>query len=247
MSAGTKTGECCGFQACRCVDVCVFNVLRVSSMAAGVEDAAVICTFMTPAYQASRSCKKELNYADSREVIIVPVMLANDWEASEWLGLITAGLLWVDFRYRLLVQISMNSGLSFKMYPPLHILSRNAEEDEQCFQMCLQSLVEEITFNAGHLLTVEEPQRELVDQSEPPKLPLKKPGRGFCHALTKLYINEAGRQTQWFFLQVQFGRCSKKISQKWTCLSLVKPLETNPRTLTHQTEINQPPHFSCAE
>lgn len=128
----------------------------------------------------------------------------------------------------------------------LHILSRNAEEDEQCFQMCLQSLVEEITFNAGHLLTVEEPQRELVDQSEPPKLPLKKPGRGFRHALTKLYINEAGRQTQWFLLQVQFGRCSK-ISQKWTCLSLVKPLETNPRTLTHQTEMNQPPHFSCAE
>ena len=28
----------------------------------------------------------------------VPVMLAQDWEASEWLGLVTAGLLWVDFR-----------------------------------------------------------------------------------------------------------------------------------------------------
>lgn len=67
-------------------------------MAAGVEEAVVICPFMTPAYQASRSCKKELNYADSREVVIVPVMLANNWEASEWLGLITAGLLWVDFR-----------------------------------------------------------------------------------------------------------------------------------------------------
>lgn len=89
----------------------VCSVLCVSRMAAGVEDAAVICAFMTPAYQASRSCKKELNYADSREVIIVPVMLANDWEASEWLGLLTAGLLWVDFRYRLLVQISVNSGL----------------------------------------------------------------------------------------------------------------------------------------
>lgn len=67
-------------------------------MAAGVEEAVVICPFMTPAYQASRSCKKELNYADTREVIMVPVMLAQNWEASEWLGLITAGLLWVDFR-----------------------------------------------------------------------------------------------------------------------------------------------------
>lgn len=75
------------------VHLCVFR------MAAGVEEAVVICPFMTPAYQASRSCKKELNYADTREVIMVPVMLANNWEASEWLGLITAGLLWVDFRW----------------------------------------------------------------------------------------------------------------------------------------------------
>lgn len=58
--------------------------------------------------------------------------------------------------------------------------------------MCLQTLVEEITFNAGHLLVREEPQRESVDHPEPPKLPVKKPGRGFRHALTKLYIHEAG-------------------------------------------------------
>lgn len=67
-------------------------------MAAGVEEAAVICPFMTPAYQASQCCKKELNYAEKRQVIIMPAMLTNNWEASEWLGLITAGLLWVDFR-----------------------------------------------------------------------------------------------------------------------------------------------------
>jgi len=77
------TGTCC---------VCALR------MAAGVEEAAVICSFMTPAYQASRNCKKELSYADTREVIMVPVMLTHNWEASEWLGLITAGLLWVDFR-----------------------------------------------------------------------------------------------------------------------------------------------------
>ncbi|XP_070846648.1 uncharacterized protein [Chaetodon trifascialis] len=139
------------------------------SMAAGVEEAVVICPFMTPAYQASRSCKKELNYADTREVIIVPVMLANNWEASEWLGLITAGLLWLDFR--------------------------NAEKDDEHFEMCLSSLEEEIMFNAGHLLAVEEPPRESVDQPEPSKPHLKKkPGRGFRHALSKLYIHESGEQ-----------------------------------------------------
>ncbi|KAM7009698.1 uncharacterized protein LKV04_001635 [Tautogolabrus adspersus] len=119
------------------------------AMAAGVEEAAVICPFMTPAYQASRSCKKELNYADSREVI-------------------TAGLLWVDFR--------------------------NLEKDER-FEMCVSSLEEEIMYNAGHLLAVEEPRAEEVDQPEPSKPHLKrKPGRGFLHALSKLYIQDAGEQ-----------------------------------------------------
>ncbi|XP_068583370.1 uncharacterized protein [Cebidichthys violaceus] len=141
------------------------------SMAAGVEEAVVICPFMTPGYQASRSCKKELNYADTREVIIVPVMLTNNWEASEWLGLITAGLLWVDFR--------------------------NAERDEEHFEMCLRSLEEEIMFNAGHLLAVEEPPREVVDQPEASKPRLKKkPGRGFRHALSKLYIHESGEHDE---------------------------------------------------
>ncbi|XP_051241151.1 uncharacterized protein LOC127354893 [Dicentrarchus labrax] len=139
------------------------------SMAAGVEEAVVICPFMTPAYQASRSCKKELNYADSREVIMVPVMLTKNWEASEWLGLITAGLLWVDFR--------------------------NAEKDEEEFEMCVRSLEEEIMFNAGNLLVVEEPQGEEVDHPEPSKPCLKrKPGRGFRHALSKLYLHDSGEQ-----------------------------------------------------
>lgn len=135
------------------------------STAAGVEEAAVICPFMTPAYQASRSCKKELNYADTREVMIVPIMLTDNWEASEWLGLITAGLLWVDFR--------------------------NAEAEEH-FEMCLRSL-EEIMFNAGHLLAVEEPPREKEeDQPEASQARLKKkPGRAFRHALSLLYIRES--------------------------------------------------------
>lgn len=60
--------------------------------------------------------------------------------------------------------------------------------------MCVKSLEEEIMFNAGHLLTVEEPQAEEVDQPNTPKQRLrKKPGRSFRHALTNLYIHESGR------------------------------------------------------
>ncbi|XP_061840112.1 uncharacterized protein [Nerophis lumbriciformis] len=134
------------------------------AMAAAVESAAVVCPFMTAAYQTSRSCKKELNYADSREVTVVPVMLAQDWEASEWLGLITAGLLWVDFR--------------------------DVLKDEQHFEECVRSLEEEILFNVGHLLTQD-------DQAETPKVHLKKkPGRAFCHALSRLHIHDAGERLE---------------------------------------------------
>lgn len=68
------------------------------SMAFGVDNAAVICPFMTQSYQESKNCKKELNYADSQNVDIVPVMAQKDWKATQWLGIITAGLLWMDFR-----------------------------------------------------------------------------------------------------------------------------------------------------
>lgn len=68
------------------------------SMAAGVDNAAVVCTFMSAKYQDSKNCKKELNYADSKNLDIVPVMTEKEWKASAWLGLITAGMLWIDFR-----------------------------------------------------------------------------------------------------------------------------------------------------
>ncbi|XP_065054664.1 uncharacterized protein LOC135683358 isoform X2 [Rhopilema esculentum] len=68
------------------------------SMAFGVENAAVVCPFMTSKYQDSKNCKKELNYADSQNVDIVPIMAQKDWKATAWLGIITAGMLWMDFR-----------------------------------------------------------------------------------------------------------------------------------------------------
>ncbi|CAL8331135.1 unnamed protein product [Lota lota] len=141
------------------------------AMAAGVEEAAVICPFMTPAYQASRSCKRELSYADSREVVTVPVMLAQNWEASEWLGLVTAGLLWVDFR--------------------------NAETNNEHFERCLQSLESEIMYNAGHLLVVSEVPEDVTDEPDAcERRSLKrKPGRRFLHAQAMLYIRESGEQT----------------------------------------------------
>ena len=67
-------------------------------MADGVENAAVVCCFMTQKYQSSRNCEKELLYAERRRVSIIPCRLTRGWEPSTWLGLVTAGLVWVDFR-----------------------------------------------------------------------------------------------------------------------------------------------------
>ncbi|CAF1118061.1 unnamed protein product [Rotaria sordida] len=73
-----------------------FNLFH--SMADGIENAAVVCCFMTSKYQSSRNCEKELLYADRRRVPIIPCRLIRDWEPSTWLGLVIAGLVWVDFR-----------------------------------------------------------------------------------------------------------------------------------------------------
>ncbi|XP_063675560.1 uncharacterized protein LOC134812224 isoform X3 [Bolinopsis microptera] len=75
-----------------------------AAMAKGVEGASMICPFMTEDYEASESCELELNYAKDRKVQIVPCMVqeqskdGGQYRASGWLGVITAGKLWTDFR-----------------------------------------------------------------------------------------------------------------------------------------------------
>lgn len=67
------------------------------AMAEAVEGAHVVCPFLTEKYAKSKNCKKELNYTDSLDKEIVPCM-ADKFKPSGWLGLITAGMLWMDFR-----------------------------------------------------------------------------------------------------------------------------------------------------
>jgi hypothetical protein len=87
-------------------------------MAEGVENANVVVCFLTQKYQNSENCQQELQYTRSKNIPIVPVRLERDWKPTGWLGntlllntkklllnnsflswgLITAGLLWVDFR-----------------------------------------------------------------------------------------------------------------------------------------------------
>ncbi|CAF1140557.1 unnamed protein product [Adineta ricciae] len=70
------------------------------SMAKGVENAFVVYCFMSPEYQESDNCKLELKYAQTRRKRIIPCIVTDTqgWKPSDWLGLITAGLLYVNFK-----------------------------------------------------------------------------------------------------------------------------------------------------
>ncbi|CAM4807607.1 unnamed protein product [Rotaria magnacalcarata] len=68
-------------------------------MADGVENAAVVCCFMTPDYEKSENCKLELQYAKKRGKRIIPCILGDKaWKPSSWLGLITAGEQYINLR-----------------------------------------------------------------------------------------------------------------------------------------------------
>lgn len=57
------------------------------SLAKGIENAAVVCCFLTSEYEESEICKLELQYAQKRHKRIIPCILAdiNIWKPSAWL------------------------------------------------------------------------------------------------------------------------------------------------------------------
>ena len=68
------------------------------SLADGVENAAIICCFLTSDYEASEICKLELKYAHKRHKIIIPCMLSDAQlcNASTWLKPIIDHLTYID-------------------------------------------------------------------------------------------------------------------------------------------------------
>ena len=77
---------------------CDIFSLHINSMAEGVDGCKAIVCFMTQKYQESKNCKRELTYADQQDKEIIPCMAQDDYKAQGWLGIVTAGLLWMNFR-----------------------------------------------------------------------------------------------------------------------------------------------------
>ncbi|CAF1146702.1 unnamed protein product, partial [Rotaria sordida] len=62
-----------------------------------IENSSCFVCFMTPDYQESDFCKQEFQYAKQRRIPIIPLKLDENWEPTNWLGLLTVGLVWLDF------------------------------------------------------------------------------------------------------------------------------------------------------
>jgi len=136
------------------------------SMAEGVDGAAAICCFMTSDYFGSRNCKKELNYADAQAKAIVPLMCEKGFKATGWLGIITAGLLWIDFR----------EGTKFKN--------------------SLESLAKEIINSLENEddVKMKPSERPAAADATTSQIDIKKkPGRAFLHKLTGKFLAESGQ------------------------------------------------------
>ena len=69
------------------------------NLADGVENAVVICCFVTPDYGKSENCKLELEYAQKRSKPLIPCNLGNasTWKPTAWLKSITTRNIWIDF------------------------------------------------------------------------------------------------------------------------------------------------------
>ncbi|CAF0784462.1 unnamed protein product [Adineta steineri] len=98
------------------------------SLAEGVENAAVVCCFMTPDYQKSDFCQLELQYAQKRQKRIIPCMLTDIkvWKPSDWLKSLIKGHIPIDFH-----NVSESSTMQRKIRELIHRIE-NQPSTSQC-------------------------------------------------------------------------------------------------------------------
>ncbi len=79
----------------------MYNVYFKFSMATGVENCCVFVCFLTPEYQESINCKKELRYASELNKPIIPCIIGSQdktikWKPSQWLGITITDLIYLN-------------------------------------------------------------------------------------------------------------------------------------------------------
>lgn len=79
------------------IDIEQMSGSTLAGMAAAVENADVVCIAMSQAYQDSKNCRLEGEYAMQQQKVIVPFMMQAKWRPSGWLGLTLGSKLWFSF------------------------------------------------------------------------------------------------------------------------------------------------------
>jgi len=68
------------------------------SISQGIERAYVICPLFNQKFQNSDNCRRELTFAKEKGVTILPLKIeSGPWKASDWLGVLLAGTVYIDF------------------------------------------------------------------------------------------------------------------------------------------------------
>jgi len=120
-----------------------------ASMAQSIENSCALVCFMTEGYEKSSNGEKELTYADSTGVRVIPCLLqervggGEQYRPTGWLGFLTSNLLYVDFT--------------------------KAESDEEVYDKAIEDLVKQLDFYMIiPNLTGTESQERTLNSSPPP-------------------------------------------------------------------------------
>ncbi|CAF1373813.1 unnamed protein product [Rotaria sp. Silwood1] len=69
----------------------------LDSMAAAVQNSAVVVCFLTQKYQDSQNCKEEFKYARKKNKPTIPCLIEAGWKPEGWLDMGVSDLLYIDF------------------------------------------------------------------------------------------------------------------------------------------------------
>jgi hypothetical protein len=126
-------------------------------MAEGVENCCVLVCFLTPEYQESINCKKELTYAVQMNKPIIPCILGSQdkgtkWKPSGWLGFTITDMLYLNFSHidsnnidskcqELIHKIHNTLGTTSLECPQQSNLADCQSDDNDYLELCSSSII----------------------------------------------------------------------------------------------------------
>ena len=136
---------------------------------------------MTKAYENSENCAMELKFAKQTGISIVPVMMAPDYTASGWLGLLTAGSLWTPMHDKATLEQSVDGlvrQIKLAIAPDSEEIVESAEQAPDFSTKELRDELDRLKSEQQTTLTTTTQEHKATDQpAEIPAMVPKLPDR----------------------------------------------------------------------